>query len=285
MDFVIYKDIKSLKECSNVCHLSIQVNLDGLFLLVYHFKFKKFIFFQHIIFDYPTVESYHYHKNIEKAFSYIEILQYPFCGTTCLYLSPHQTNVPTSIFKPEKALQMIHLTSTYHEDEELHFHKVKFYDLTHIFTIPSFIISTLSEQNKKIEFYSTTLTHLNITRELSLYKPQKAIFLLDFTPSFYQISVVFESQLLFIQHFIYNTEADIMATIQTIINHYQFAEEQVEIYTMGTIYTDTPFYVELKKRFLKLHIFQYFGKEYFSSSLEKINNHVLPHLMYGHKLI
>ncbi len=284
MDITIYKDRKSLQTCSNVCHLSIQVNLNGFFLLVYHLKLQKFIFFQHIAFDFPNAQSYYYHKNIEQALSYIEILKYQFCSIACLYHPVHQTNVPTPLFQPQKALQLITLTSSYHEDEELHFHPIPFYNLTHIFSIPSFIISTLLEKNKRIQFYSTTLTFLNLTRELSLHQSEKNIFLIDFSPSFYQVSVVSQSQLLFIQHFLYNTGADIIATVQTIMNHHRFEEKKTIIYTLGTIYPDTLFYAEFKNRFPALRILQYFSKEKFPPSLENINNHFLPHLMYGHKL-
>lgn len=283
MGILVYRDTSFQQKTSGVCHLSIQSDLNGFFFAVYNFRLQKFIFFQHYSFEYPTDDAYYYHKNVEQAFGSSEVLNWSFRSVSYLHTSSHQTNVPTELFVPVRAIQILQLTSSYLDYEELRFDQVKFYKLTNIFAVPSFIFSLLSQKQPKTKFHHSTFSHLHILRDIALYETEKIVLLIDFQSLFYQISIGYRDLLVFCNHFTYKCYDDIVENIFTVLGYHKINKSVLYTCIIGDIESNKNSVNNLKKNIRILHFPQYIVRKYFASPLHKVESQALPHLFYAHK--
>ncbi|WP_225969307.1 DUF3822 family protein [Dokdonia sp. PRO95] len=220
--------------------LSIQIHLDGLSFFTQHIHSK----------DVKDAEVVRFRENvnpttllleIEKAFKEVEALAQPFSKVTVVYANELFTLVPKALFDSEKAADYLKFNTKILSTDYIAHDTIDFYDLINVYVPYSNVNNFFFDTFGSFEYYhSTTIFAKHLLIEYS--NNEEAQVLVNLQRSYFEMGVVKNKKLLFINRFEIRAKEDFIYYLLFTLEQLELNPESTSVTLTGTIEKDDEFY-------------------------------------------
>lgn len=220
--------------------LSIQIHLDGLSFFTQNSHSKEVIATQTIKFT-NNVNPTSLSNEVEKAFKNNEILSQNFAKVIVVYSNELFTMVPKALFDAEKGADYLKFNTKILSTDHISHDVIDFYDLVNVYVPYTSVNNFLFETFGSFDYYhsTTVFTKFLLNKFVNSTEPK---ILINFQDSYFEMGVVANKKLLFVNRFEIRTKEDFIYYMLFTMEQLELSTETIEVVLTGTITKDDPYY-------------------------------------------
>jgi len=222
---------RTLQNYNNKTEISIQVSLSGFSFCIYspeNFLIRAFRFyrFKHAIILEDILNG------IDDVLSKDELLRLPQLKTKVIFTGRKSTMVPYEFFSAEQLKQLLEFNHPLEDLEEIHYNDIQFIESFLAFAMPTYAAGMITEKLKNVEFYNQSAPLLFYATQLIKEEKGDGV-IINLNKEFFDIIVVQNNALKFINNFLYVNSVDLLYFILYVCKQLKLDTKKVIFYLTG----------------------------------------------------
>ena len=211
----------------NAYSLSIRISLDGFSFCIADKQQEKIVVFKQLQYAKNPVDSEELAEAVYQLIKNEKHLPKEPAKVNVIYVTPNFSLIPTALFIPEKAKDILGLTHLIDELDEIHYSNTVIDDSTLIFSIPSAIVSKIKTIYPKAKLQPQVTPFLN---RLHKDKDDHSCFVgVHINESFFDLAIFSNGKLLLLNAYNYESPSDVLYHIANALNAFQHSEVMISL--------------------------------------------------------
>lgn len=211
----------------NAYCLSLRVGPDGFSYCIADKQQEKIVGFKQIPYEKRPIDSEELAVIFSELVSKDKHLPKEPSKVTVLYVSPNYSMVPTALFIPEKSKEILGLTHTIDELDELNFSPIDSLESTLLFAMPSAIVSKIKKLYPNAQLISQVAPFLNRLQKENQGHP--CFVGVHINENFFDLAIFSAGKLLLLNAFSYQSPSDVLYHIANALNAFQHSEVKISL--------------------------------------------------------
>ncbi len=144
-----------------------------------------------------------------------------------LYVTPNYSLIPAELFLPEKAKEIIELTHSVDELDEIHFSATSIPESTLVFSVPSTVVAKIGCLYPEAELIPQVIPFLNrLQREINSHPCFVGVHINE---HFFDLAIFSNGKLLLLNAYNYQSPSDVLYHIANALNALQHSDVMISI--------------------------------------------------------
>jgi len=234
---------RSLQDYYNETELSIQVSPGGFSFCIYtthdalirafrYYKFTNAVLREDIL------------NHVNDILNRDDLLRLPQKQVKVIFTGRKSTMIPNEFFQPEQLKTLLEFNHPLEDLEEIHYNEIPFCNSYISFAIPSYFASMVTAKFTNAAFFNQASPLLLFAGEL-IAKEQNDCVLINLNKEFFDILVVQNNALKFINTFLYVNSVDLLYFILYVCKQLKIDARAIPFYLTGEESTDDNLIAEL----------------------------------------
>jgi len=216
-------DINSI----NAYCLSIRISPDGFSFCIADKQQEKIVAFKQLPYEKKPIGAEELAEAVYQLIKKEKHLPKEPVKVNVIYVTPNFCLVPTALFTPEKAKEVLSLTHLVDDLEEIHYSNTNIGESTLVFSIPSAVTSKIKSLYPKAILLPQVTPFLN---RLSKENHYHSCFVgVHINENFFDLAIFSNGKLLLLNAYSYESPSDVLYHIANALNAFQHSEVMISL--------------------------------------------------------
>lgn len=260
---------QTLKNYRNKTELSIQVSMSGFSFCIFSTENALIRAFRYYKFTNTALQE-DIMNSVDDILCKDELLKLPHTKTRVIFTGRKSTMVPYGFFNNKQLKQLFEFNHPLEDLEEIHYNNIKFSESYLVFALHSYFAGMLSEKFKEIKFFNQATPLLFYANQLTGKDKGNAI-IINLNKDFFDIIVLQDNALKFINTFLYVNSVDLLYFILYVCKQLKIDTKKIDFHLTGEESNKTSLTTDLSKYIPRLSKIDSFQGVQLSDNLIKID--------------
>ena len=211
----------------NAYCLSIRISPDGFSYCIADKQQEKIVVFKQLQYENKPIDSEELADAVHQLIKKEKHLPMHPARVNVIYVTPNFSLVPSPLFIPEKAKEILALTHVVNELDEIHFEQTSMDDSTMVFSIPSAIVSKIYSVYPKAVIQPQVTPFLH---RLQKEPHNSSCFVgVHINENFFDLAIYSNGKLLLLNAYNYESPSDVLYHIANALNAFQHSEVMISL--------------------------------------------------------
>ncbi len=216
-------DINSI----NTYCLAFRIGPDGFSYCISDKQQEKIVAFKQLPYDSNPIGSEELAIAVYKHLTEDKHLPKMPTKVNILYVTPNYTLIPTELFLPEKAKEIVELTHSVDDLDEIHFGSTAIPDSTLAYSVPSAIVAKIESLYPKADLIPQVIPFLNrLEKEADCHPCFVGVHINE---HFFDLAIFSNGKLLLLNAFNYQSPSDVLYHIANALNAFQYSDVKISL--------------------------------------------------------